>query len=156
MQIVLQWPGNSLRSIAHELNQPTTAVVASAEAALRWLDRRPPRLDAVRHSLVRIVQNSIRASDVIGRVRDLIKKKPPRKDPLSINKILHEVIELTQAEAAANRVSVRTTFTDYLPDIAGDKVELQQVAVNLILNAIEALSETTSGSARIIDSYRTG
>jgi PAS domain S-box-containing protein len=142
--------GQLTASIAHEVNQPTTAVIASAEAALRWLDRRPPRLDAVRQALVRIVQNSIRASEVIGRVRDLIKKKPPKTDLLSINAIMGEVIELTQAEAAANRVSVRATFVEHLPEVVGDKVELQQVAVNLILNAIEAMGETTDGPRELL------
>jgi signal transduction histidine kinase len=135
--------GQLTASIAHEVNQPTTAVVASAEAALRWLERQPPELEATRHALARVVQNGIRASEVIARIRDLIKKKPPKRNRLAINAVMREVIELTQAEAARNHVSVRTTFADVLPDIMGDRVELQQVAVNLILNAIEAMSETT-------------
>ncbi|SDS53730.1 AAA family ATPase [Bradyrhizobium canariense] len=142
--------GQLTASIAHEVNQPTTAVVASAQAALRWLDRRPPELEQVRQALGRIVQNGMRASEVIERIHDLIKKKPPRKDSLAINAIIGEVIELTQAEAARNNVSVQTAFTDGLPEVVGDRVELQQVAANLILNAIEAMSGTTEGPRELL------
>jgi PAS domain S-box-containing protein len=137
-------------SIAHEVNQPTTAAVASAEAALRWLDRDPPELQAVRRSLVRVVENGIRASEVIDRVRDLIKKKPKKEDRLAINSVVGEVIELTQVEAARKQVSVHIAFAEGLPDIVGDRVELQQVAVNLILNAIEAMSGTTEGPRELL------
>jgi PAS domain S-box-containing protein len=132
--------GQLTASIAHEVNQPNTAVVASAQAALRWLDRQPSDLEKVRQALARIEQNAMRASDVIGRIRNLIKKAPPRKDHLAINPVIKEVIELTQAEAAKNNVLVRTEFAEHLPDVVGDRVELQQVAVNLMLNAIEAMS----------------
>jgi PAS domain S-box-containing protein len=142
--------GQLTASIAHEVSQPNTAVVTSAQAALNWLDRRPPELEQVRHALARVVQNGIRASEVIGRIRDLVKKKPPRKDFLAINRVLHEVIELTQAEAASHCVSVQTAFAEHLPPVAGDRVELQQVAVNLILNAIEAMSGTTQGTRELL------
>jgi PAS domain S-box-containing protein len=135
--------GQLTASIAHEVSQPNTAVVASAQAALRWLDRQPPELDQAHQALVRVVQNGIRASEVIERIRDLIKKKPPRKDRLDINGILREVVELTRAEAATNCVSVQSEFSERLPTVVGDRVELQQVVVNLILNAIEAMSRTT-------------
>jgi PAS domain S-box-containing protein len=135
--------GQLTASIAHEVSQPTTAVIASAEAALRWLDRQSPELDQVRQGLARIIQNGMRASEVIDRIRDLIKKKPPRKDCLTINGIMQEVIDLTRTEAAGKRVSVQTEFAEGLPEVAGDRVELQQVAVNLILNAIEAMGGTS-------------
>jgi PAS domain S-box-containing protein len=133
--------GQLTASIAHEVNQPSTAVVASAQAALRWLEREPPELNAVRQSLARIVKNGNRASEVIGRIRALIKKAPPRKEQLAINAVIREVIDLTRAEATRNRVLVETAFSEGLPAIEADRVELQQVAVNLILNAIEAMSE---------------
>jgi PAS domain S-box-containing protein len=142
--------GQLTASIAHEVSQPTTAVVASAQAALRWLDRQPPELEGVRQALARIAQNGIRASEVIERIRDLIKKKPPKKDRLAINAIIGEVIELTQPEAARSCVSLQTAFADGLPKIVGDRVELQQVAVNLILNAIEAMSGTTEGPRELL------
>ena len=137
-------------SIAHEVSQPTTAVTASAQAALHWLDRRPPELEQVRQALARIVQNGMRASEVIERIRDLVKKKPPRRDCLAINAIIGEVIDLLQAEAVRSGVSVNTAFTEGLPKIVGDRVELQQVAVNLILNAIEAMSATTEGPRELL------
>ena len=142
--------GQLTASIAHEVSQPATAVVASAHAALHWLDRQPPELEGVRQALDRIAQNGIRAIEVIGRIRDLIKKKPPSKDRLAINAIIREVVELTRAEAATNHVLVRTEFSESLPDVVGDRVELQQVAVNLILNAIEAMSETTEGDRELL------
>jgi PAS domain S-box-containing protein len=134
--------GQLTASIAHEVNQPNTAVVASAQAAQRWLDHRPPELEKVRSALGRVEQNAIRASEVIGRIRDLIKKAPPKKDSLAINPVIQEVIELIRTEAVRNDVSVRTAFAEDLPDVVGDRVELQQVAVNLILTAIEAMSGT--------------
>jgi PAS domain S-box-containing protein len=142
--------GQLTASIAHEVSQPTTAVVASAQAALRWLDRQPPELKGVRQALTRITQNGIRASEVIERIRDLIKKKPARKDCLTINAIIGEVIELIQPEAARSSVSVQTSFADGLPKVVGDRVELQQVAVNLILNGIEAMSGTTEGPRKLL------
>jgi PAS domain S-box-containing protein len=142
--------GQLTASIAHEVSQPNTAVVASAQAALHWLNRKPPEMEGVRQALARIIQNGMRASDVIERIRDLVKKKPPRKDRLAINPIIREVIELTQTEAAKNGVSVQTEFTAELPKIAGDRVELQQVVVNLILNAIEAMSGTAEGRRKLL------
>jgi len=142
--------GQLTASIAHEVSQPNTAVVASAQAALHWLDRKPPEMEGVRQALARIIQNGMRASEVIERIRDLVKKKPPRKDRLAINPIIREVIELTQTEAAKNGVSVQTEFARALPEVVGDRVELQQVAVNLILNAIEAMSETAEGARKLL------
>ena len=142
--------GQLTASIAHEVSQPNTAVVASAQAALHWLDRRPPELEQIRQALVRVIQNGIRASEVIERIRDLVKKRPPRKDRLAINAIIGEVIELIQAEAARSSVSIQTVFTDGLPEVVGDRVELQQVAVNLTLNAIEAMGATTEGPRELM------
>ena len=142
--------GQLTASIAHEVNQPNTAVVASAQAALRWLDRRPSDVEKVRLALARIEQNAMRASDVIGRIRNLIKKSPPRKDCLAIKPVIHEVIELTHAETTKNGVLVRTEFAEHLPDVVGDRVELQQVAVNLVLNATEAMSAMMEGKRELL------
>ena len=142
--------GQLTASIAHEVSQPNTAVIASAQAALRWLDRRPPGLEQARQALDRIVQNGMRASEVIERIRDLVKKKPSKKYRLMINPVIQEVIEITRTEAARHSVSVRTAFAEQLPAVLGDRVELQQVAVNLILNAIEALSGTTQGDRELL------
>lgn len=146
--------GQLTASIAHEVNQPNTAVIASAQAALRWLERDPPGLEQIRNALARVVQNSIRSSEVIERIRELIKKAPPKRDPLAINDVIRNVIELTRTEAARNGVSVRTAFAEGLPAVIGDRVELQQVAVNLILNAIEAMEEMREDERELL--IRTG
>jgi PAS domain S-box-containing protein len=142
--------GQLTASIAHEVNQPNTAVIASAQAALRWLERGAPGLEQARNALTRVVQNSIRSSEVIERIRDLIKKTPPNRDSLAINRVIGHVVELTQFEAARNGVSVRTAFADRLPNAIGDRVELQQVVVNLILNAIEAMSGTEERTRELV------
>ena len=93
---------------------------------------------------------SIRAGDVIGRIRALIKKAPPRRDALAINDVIREVIELTRGEAVKNGVAVQTELADDLPHIEGDRVELQQVILNLVINAVEAMSGTSEGSRDLL------
>jgi PAS domain S-box-containing protein len=136
--------GQLTASIAHEVNQPLTAMVTNAQAALRFLGREQPDLGEVGDALSSISQDGIRAGEVIARIRNLVRKKPPNYERLTINEVIREVIELTHAEAARKRVMVQTDFADGLPEIMGDRVELQQVAVNLILNAIEAMSGSAS------------
>ena len=132
--------GQLTASIAHEVNQPIAAAVTNAQAALRWLNAERPDLEEVSQALRRIVENGNRAGEVIGRIRALVKKAPPRKDAVSINAAIREVVALTHGEAAKNRVSVRTQFAEGLPPIECDRVQLQQVILNLIVNAIEAMS----------------
>jgi PAS domain S-box-containing protein len=132
--------GQLTASIAHEVNQPIAATVINAQAALRWLGGEPPDLPEARQALGRIVDSGCRAGDVIGRIRALIEKAPPRKDDVAINDAIREVIALTHGEAAKNGVSVQTQLTDGLPLIQGDWVQLQQVILNLIVNAVEAMS----------------
>lgn len=142
--------GQLTASIAHEVNQPNTAVIASAQAALSWLDHRPPALEQTRKALTRTIENGIRSSEVIGRIRDLIKKAPPKRDSLAINNVIGHVIELTQVEATRHDVFIRTAFADRLPKVIGDRVELQQVTLNLILNAIEAMSGATEDKRELL------
>ncbi len=137
--------GQLTASIVHEVKQPITATATNAEAALRWLDRQPPNLDEARQTLADIVKDSHRAGDVIDRMRDLIKKAPPRKDRVEINGAIREVIELIYSEAVKNGVSVQTQFAESLPLIQGDRVQLQQVMLNLIINAIQAMSGLAAG-----------
>jgi PAS domain S-box-containing protein len=137
--------GQLTASIAHEVNQPIAATVTNAEAALRFLDRHPPDLEEVREGLVNIVKDGNRAGDVIGRIRELIKKAPPRKDWVDINEAIDEVIELTRGEAMKSGASVQTALGEGLPLIEGDRVQLQQVALNLVMNAIQAMSADAEG-----------
>jgi C4-dicarboxylate-specific signal transduction histidine kinase len=142
--------GHLTASIAHEVNQPIAASVTNAQAALRWLDSQPPDLNEVRQALARIVQDGNRAGDVVGRIRDLIKKRPPRQDRLDINGTIREVIDFTHGEAVKSGVSVQTELTDGLPAIQGDRVQLQQVMLNLIINAVEAMSGVEEGSRELL------
>ena len=132
--------GQLSASIAHEVNQPIAAAVANAQAALRWLGAQPPNIEEVRQALGRIVKNGNRASDYIHGIRTLIKKAPPRKEALEINETIREVIALTHGEVVKNGVSLQTQFAETLPRVQGDRVQLQQVILNLIINAIEAMS----------------
>ena len=132
--------GQLAASIAHEVNQPIAAVVTNAQAGLLWLEAQPPNLEEVRQSLGLIVDDGLRAGDVIGRIRALVKKAPPRKEEVQINEVVLEVIALTRTEAGKHNVSVRTQLAQGLPVVRADRVQLQQVILNLIINAIEAMS----------------
>jgi signal transduction histidine kinase len=121
------------------------AAFTNAQAALRWLAARPPDLEEVRQALDDIAKDVNRAGDVIGRIRDLVKKAPPRKDRVDINEAIGEVIELTRGEAAKQGAAVQTAFGEGLPLIEGDRVQLQQVVLNLIANAVEAMGAVAEG-----------
>jgi signal transduction histidine kinase len=137
--------GQLTASIAHEVSQPIAAAVTNAQAALRWLDASPPNLKEVRQTLGRLVRDANRAGDVIGRIRELIKKAPPRKDLVDINEVIHEVIELTAGEALKNGTSTQTALLEGLPLIKGDRVQLQQVVLNLTVNAVQAIGAVAEG-----------
>jgi signal transduction histidine kinase len=117
---------------------------------LRWLGHEPPDLEEVRQALAQVVRNGTRAGEVVGRIRDLIKKVPPRQDLLEINDPIREVIELTRNEASKNSVSVKVQLADGLPLIRGDRVQLQQVMLNLIINAVEAMSGVSDGARELL------
>jgi PAS domain S-box-containing protein len=135
--------GELTASIAHETNQPLAAVVANAEAALRWLDRGTPDLDGVRRSMKWIIEDGHRATEVVRRVKALAKKTDVEKVLLDINEAIREVIALVQRELASHRVSLRTELAPALPMILGDRVQLQQVIINLVMNGIEAMQTVT-------------
>lgn len=142
--------GQLAASIAHEVNQPIAATVTNAQAAQRWLAAQPPNVDEVGQVLGRIIKDANRAADVLGRIRQLIKKAPPRKEPVDINGAIREVIELTRGEATKSGASVQTQLADGLPSIEGDRVELQQVLLNLIVNAIEAMRGVSDGERELL------
>ena len=137
-------------SIAHELNQPLSGVVVSAETALLWLQGDQPNIPEAQKALTRIVRDGNRAGEVFRRIRTLIKKAPPQKDSLDINDLILEIIGLTQGEAARNRVQILTRLEDGLPPIEGDRVQLQQVTLNLIMNALEAIGDRDAGPREIL------
>ncbi len=133
--------GQLTASITHEVNQPITAAVTYALAARRWLSAEPPNFREVDDALSLIVKEGNRAGEVVGRIRTLIRKAPARKDAVAIDDAILEVIALTRREAANNSVSVRTQLAEGLPRVQGDRVQLQQVLLNLIINAIEAMRD---------------
>jgi PAS domain S-box-containing protein len=132
--------GEFAASIAHEVNQPLAAILTNAHAALRWLAGDSPNLAEAQQTIGRIIRDGNRAGDVVARMRALFKKAPAAKEPLDINLIIQEVLTLTHGELQKNRVSLRTEFTAGLPTVLGDKIQLQQVILNLVVNAIEAMS----------------
>ena len=141
--------GQLTASIAHEVNQPIAATVTNAQAALRWLGAKPPNLDELHQTLGRIVRDGNRAGAVVGRIRNLIKKESPGDERVDVNAAIREVIELTRSEAMTNGVLVQTDLADGLPPVRGDRVELQQVILNLIVNALEAVSGMGQGSREL-------
>jgi PAS domain S-box-containing protein len=127
-------------SIAHEISQPVAAVVMNADASLRWLSGASPDLDEAREAILRITRDGKRAGNVISRLRSLFKKADVAKELLDLNEVIEEVVILTESEARRNKVVLRKELTADLPPVLGDRVQLQQVLVNLILNAIQAMA----------------
>jgi len=142
--------GQLSASIAHEISQPIGAALSYANAASHWLAAQPPNLEEVRRDLGFIVESGVRASEVIDRIRALVKKAPPRKDRLEINEAILQVIALAQNEMANNGISVRTQLAEALPAIQGDRVQVQQVILNLLINAIEAMREMSEGLRELV------
>ena len=141
--------GQLAASITHEVSQPITATVTYALAARRWLSAKSPDFGEVSEALAGIIKQGNRASEVIERIRALIKKAPPRKDAVSINDAILEVVALTRTEATNNSVLVRTQLAKGLPPVEGDRVQLQQVMLNLIANAIQSTSGVDDGNREI-------
>ena len=132
--------GELTTSIAHEVGQPLGAMVASAGAGARWLAADPPAMAEARAALDNIVADGKRAREVIARIRALAKRQAPRKDRLDINQKITEVLALTEHELRSHDIVLRTELDRTLPRVGGDRVQLQQVLLNLIVNAVEAMS----------------
>jgi C4-dicarboxylate-specific signal transduction histidine kinase len=142
--------GQLAASIAHEVNQPITAAHMNANAALHFLDSRPPSLEEVREALHSVVREALRARDVINGLRALVKKTPPQVQSFDLNEAIREVILITHGEAQENNISVETQLADSLPFVAGDRVQLQQVILNLVVNAIEAMRSHGEGNKGLL------
>jgi signal transduction histidine kinase len=134
--------GELAASISHELKQPIASAMANAQASLRWLKRAQPDLDQACRSAEAIVKDEVRAADIIDRLRSLYKKTPPQRESVEVDKIIGEMVLLLQGEANEHAVSIRTDLAADLPKILADRVQLQQVLMNLMLNGIEAMKET--------------
>jgi len=142
--------GELTASISHEVNQPLAAVVNAAAACQRWLDGDPPNLDEARRAVDWIIKEGNRASEVIRRVRALAKKNDIGKVPLDINDAIKEVMALVQRELSSHRVLLRTELAPALPMILGDRVQLQQVITNLVMNGVEAMQSTTDRTRELM------
>ena len=142
--------GEMTATIAHEVNQPLTAVLINGNACLHWLDAEPPDLNEARKNIANIVRDANRASGIVVQVRDLTKGLPPENDWLRVNELILATTLLIDREIQRNQISMQTQLSDDEPLIQGDRVQLQQVLLNLLLNAIEALSSVSIGSRHLV------
>ncbi len=142
--------GELTASIAHEVNQPLAAIVTNGNATLRWLGGAMPNLSEARQAVERIIKDSYRASEVISRIRTLVKKAPPRNDRVDLNEVIIEVFALAQSEARRNRVHLKRQLKTDLPLVRGDRVQLQQVILNLIVNGLEAMGKNKDEARELI------
>jgi len=148
--------GEMAASIAHELNQPLAGMVTNANASLRWMAGESPDLAEAREAIVRIVRDGTRAGDVIARLRALFKKTDPAKDPVDINQAIEEVVTLAKTEIKKNKITLRMELARNLAPIMGDRVQLQQVTLNLVLNAIESMSTVDDRERNLVIATQPG
>jgi len=141
--------GQLSASIAHELKQPLSAAMIGGDAGLRWLTRHPPDIERAKQTVEQMVEDVNRASVIIGRIHSLLKKEPPRMEKLDINGAILEVISLIHSEVVKNSVTVHTELAESLPSILGDRVQLQQVILNISINAIQAMGDFTGGNREL-------
>ncbi|QOZ23649.1 PAS domain S-box protein [Bradyrhizobium sp. CCBAU 51753] len=142
--------GELTTSIAHEINQPLAAIISNADACLSWMGRKTPDLSAARSSVEWIIEDAIRASEVIRRVRALAKKGEIEMLPLDINDVVKDVIALVNRELVSHQVTLKTELTAALPAVLGDRIQLQQVIINLVMNGIEAMDAVTDRTRELV------
>jgi PAS domain S-box-containing protein len=142
--------GQMTASIAHEVSQPIAAAITNADAGLRWLAAQPPNLEEIRDAFEGIIKASKQASEVVSRIRGLIKKVPQQRAAFDVNEAIFETVALTRSEMLQRRIVLKTALANDLPRISGDRIQLQQVMLNLIMNAIEAMSETSEGPRELL------
>jgi signal transduction histidine kinase len=142
--------GELTASIAHEVNQPLAGIVTNGAACLRWLGREPPELDQARRAVESMINDGKRASEVVSRLRALSKKTDPQRLRLDLNEVIDEVILLFQRELLNNRVALRLELASALPPVLGDRIQLQQVLMNLLINAIQAMAPVTGQPREVL------
>jgi C4-dicarboxylate-specific signal transduction histidine kinase len=136
--------GELAASITHEVTQPLTGIVTNGNACLNWLHSSPPNIDRATRTVERIIRDGNRASEVIKDIRALVKKEPPRQEAVDLNDLIHRTLTLASGEIIRNQVELKTELAVDLPKVPGDRVQLQQVLLNLIMNGIEAMSSITN------------
>ena len=137
-------------SIAHEVNQPLAAIVTNGAAGMRWLGADPPNVERARESMTRMISEGNRASEVIKRIRTLSKKASQHKSPLEMNEVIQDVLALIGTELVKNRVVLNCELKPNVPRVTGDRVQLQQVLLNLVMNGIEAMADVTGRSRELV------
>jgi C4-dicarboxylate-specific signal transduction histidine kinase len=142
--------GELAASIAHEVNQPLAAVVANADACVAWLALENPNLAEARAAAERTTRGATRASEVIGRIRSLINKAVPERAPVQVNEVVKEVVALAERQASSNTVSVQVELASDLPAVLGDRIQLQQVVLNLMMNGIEAMTAVSDRPRQLL------
>ena len=142
-------------SIAHEINQPLAAAITNSNTCLRWLARHPPNLEEAREAALRCSKDATRAAEIIKRIRILFKKSAPQREPVDLNEVIREMIVLLRHEAESHSVLIRSDLAADLPVVSADRVQLQQVLMNLMLNGIEAIRSTTAAGELTIRSRQT-
>jgi PAS domain S-box-containing protein len=146
--------GELTASLAHEVNQPIAAAVTDANTCLRWLARDHPDVEEAREAASRIVKDAVRASDIINRMRALFKKVTPQRELVDVNEVIREMIVLLRGEATRYSIAMRTELSEDLPQIMGDRVQLQQVMMNLVINGIEAMKDVDGPRELAVKSER--
>jgi C4-dicarboxylate-specific signal transduction histidine kinase len=139
--------GELTTSIAHEVNQPLTAVVTQGHACVEWLSAQPPDLSEARESAQRIIQDGTRAGRILGHIRSLVKKDVPQRDMLNMNEVVQELTDFLRGEAQVQKVKLKTDLDAELPRVRGDRVQLQQVVLNLIMNGMDAMQDLNGKGA---------
>jgi len=147
--------GELTASLAHEVNQPIAAALTNANTCLRWLTRDHPDLNEAREAASRIVKDATRAADIISRVRLLFKKGIPQRELVDVNEAIREMIVLLRSEVTRHNITVRTELATDLPQVTGDRVQLQQVLMNLIVNSVDAMKEVDGVRELAVKSQRT-
>jgi C4-dicarboxylate-specific signal transduction histidine kinase len=142
--------GELTASIAHEVNQPLAGIVANADACLAWLSKPQPNLDEAKEAASSMILAATRASEVIARIRSLIRKTTPERLQLHINEVVNEAVALTRGEITRNNVSLVTELSSDLPIVLGDRIQLQQVILNLVMNAIAAMTSMSDCPRRLL------
>jgi PAS domain S-box-containing protein len=144
--------GELTASLAHEVNQPIAAAVTDANTCLRWLTRDPPDLDEAREAASRMAKDATRVADIVSRIRLLFKNVSPQRERVDLNKVIQEMIVLLHGEATRYTISVRTDLASDIPEVMGDRVQLQQVLMNLLLNSMDAMKDVDTTRELIIHS----
>jgi C4-dicarboxylate-specific signal transduction histidine kinase len=146
--------GELTASLAHEVNQPIAAAVTDANTCLRWLTRDQPDLEEAREAASRMAKDATRAADIISRIRLLFEKVSPQRELVDVNEVIREMIVLLLSEVTRYSISVRPELAEDLPQIIGDRVQLQQVMMNLMINGIDAMKDVDGMRELAIKSQR--